>query len=500
MIFSLRKVEGFVCMDKISRKQFTSSAFWKIIESFSSKGITMIVSIILARLLMPQDYGVIALTTIFLNLSDILIDGGFSTTLIRKKEVDDCDYSSVLMISFLIATGLYVIFFCIAPVVADYYKEPLFSPVLRVLGLTVFIQAFTATRTAIVNRNMQFKTLCYCNIAASIISGIAGVITAYLGLGVWAIVIQRLMQNALVTGLLFIKVKFKLRWQIKIERLKEIIRFSVGVVSASLLYFVSNNMYSAVIGKHYSVTDLGYYSKGNQLPEQLSLYTFTAVSGVLLPTISSYQDDIERVKYIIRKITAFSTYVIFPLMVGMMLTAEELIVLLLTEKWKAAAPIMIGSCIYYIGMPFTLMNSQIYYALGHSFMKLKIEIIRFVLMVFGLIFGSFVFKCSISQLAVISGLIMLISAIISAYEAGKILRYSTKEMLLDITKPIICTGVMVIAVWTMGIVLNNYIIDTVIISLVVKVLVGVAIYLIMSVIIKPSGFYEIIKTFSRTSK
>ena len=478
-------------MNKISRKQFTSSAFWKIVESFSSKGITMIVSIILARLLMPQDYGVIALTTIFLNLSDILIDGGFSTTLIRKKEVDDCDYSSVLMVSFLIATGLYVIFFCIAPIVADYYEEPLFSPVLRVLGLTVFIQAFTATRTAIVNRNMQFKTLCYCNIVASSVSGIAGIIAAYVGLGVWALVIQRLMQNALVTGLLFIKVKFKLRWQIKIERLKEIIRFSVGVVSASLLYFVSNNMYSAVIGKRYSVTDLGYYSKGNQLPEQLSLYTFSAVSGVLLPTISSYQDDIERVKYIIRKVTAFSTYVIFPLMVGMMLTAEELIVLLLTEKWRAAAPIMIGSCIYYIGMPFTLMNSQIYYALGHSFMKLKIEIIRFILMALGLIFGSFVFKCDISQLSIISGLIMLITAIISAYEAGKMLHYSFVEMFLDIIKPIVCTGVMAIVVWLIGAFLNIYGINGTLIPLVIKMFVGIMVYLIMSIVIKTDGFYEI---------
>lgn len=478
-------------MKQVSKKQFTSNAFWKIVEAFSSKGITMIVSIILARLLMPQDYGVIALTTIFLNLSDILIDGGFSTTLIRKKEVDDCDYSCVLTVSFSIAIGLYVIFFCIAPFVADYYEEPLFSSVLRVLGLTVFIQAFTATRTAIVNRNMQFKFLCYCNIAASIISGIVGIGAAYVGLGVWAIVIQRLMQNALVTGLLFIKVKFKIRWHVRINRLKEIVRFSIGVVSASLLYFVANNMYSAVIGKRYSVSDLGYYSKGNQLPEQLSLYTFSAVSGVLLPTISSYQDDIKRVKHIIRKVTACSTYIIFPLMIGMMLTSEELIVFLLTEKWKAAAPIMIGSCIYYIGMPFTLMNSQIYYALGHSFMKLKVEIIRFILMAFGLILGSFVFNCSISQLSIISGVIMLIAAVISEYEAGKMLDYSFREMISDIIKPIICTGVMATAVWLIGTFLNSYGINDLIVTLVAKVFVGVTIYFIASIITKPEGFYEI---------
>lgn len=482
-------------MKQVSKKQFTSSAFWKIVESFSSKGITMVVSIVQARLLMPQDYGVIALTTIFLNLSDILIDGGFSTTLIRKKEVDDVDYSCVLTVSFSIAGILYVVFLSIAPFVANYYGEPLFSPVLRVLGLTVFIQAFTATRTAIVNRDMQFKFLCYCNIAASIISGIAGIAAAYIGLGVWAIVIQRLMQNALITGLLFIKVKFKIKWEVKLERLKEIIRFSVGVVSASLLYFVANNMYSAVIGKRYSLTDLGYYSKGYQLPEQFSLYTFSAVSGVLLPTISSYQDDISRVKHIIRKVTAFSTYVIFPLMAGMMLTSEELIVLLLTEKWKAAAPIMIGASIYYIGMPFTLMNSQIYYALGHSFMKLKVEIIRFVMMAIGLFVGSFMFDCSISQLAIIGGIIMLIAAVISAYEAGKMLDYAFKEMVLDIVKPVLCTGAMAIAVSVVGILIKKFGVVGTIIPLTAKTIVGVLVYLLTSIICKADGYYEIKNSF-----
>lgn len=478
-------------MKQVSKKQFTRSALWKIVESFSSKGIAMVISIILARLLTPQDYGIIALTTIFLNLSDILIDGGFSTTLIRKKEIDDCDYSCVLTVSFSIAIGLYVIFFCIAPFIADYYREPLFSPVLRVLGLTVFIQAFTAIRTAIVNRSMQFKVLCYCNIIASCIAGIVGIVAVYTGLGVWAIVIQSLVKSALITGLLFFKVKFKIRWHVRIDRLKEIIRFSIGVVSASLLYFITSSMYSAVIGKRYSVTDLGYYSKGYQLPEQFSLYTFSAISGVLLPTIASYQDDRERVKHIIRKIIAFSTYIIFPLMVGMMLTSEELIVILLTAKWKAAAPIMIGACIYYIGMPFTLMNSQIYYALGHSFMKLKVEIIRFILMAVGLIFGSFVFGCSIFQLAIISGVIMLITAVISAYEAGKILNYTFKELSLDIIKPIICTGIMAGAVLLTGMCLNNYDINHSGILLIAKIFVGITVYVMTSSITRPEGFYDV---------
>lgn len=478
-------------MKQISKKQFTSGAFWKIAEAISSKGITMLVQLILARILMPEDYGVIALTAIFLNLSDILIDGGFSTTLIRKKDVDDCDYSCVLTVSLSIATVLYIIFFAVAPVVANYYEEPMFSPVLRVLGLTVFVQAFSATRTAVVNRNMQFKLLCYCHIAASVISGIVGIVCAYKGFGVWAIVVQRLMHNLLVTGLLFIMVKFRIKWQVSLERMKEILNFSAGVVSASLLYFVTNNLYSAVIGKRYSVTDLGYYSKGNQLPEQFSLYTFSAVSGVLLPTISSYQDDIERVKHIIRKVTAFSTYVIFPLMIGMMLTSEELIVLLLSEKWRASAPIMIGCCIYYLGMPFTLMNAQVYYAMGHSFLKLKVEIIRFVITTLGLVIGSFILKCTLVQLSIIGGSLMVVTAIISAYEAGKILDYTFKEMFADIIKPIICTSVMAATVWIAGWALSRHGFSGIVIPLIVKVFVGVLVYIMGSLLTKADGFNEV---------
>ena len=478
-------------MKQVSKKQFTSGAMWKIIESFSSKGITMVVSFILARMLYPEDYGVIALTTIFINFSNILIEGGFSTTLIRKKDVDDSDYSCVLTVSFTIATVLYIIFFIIAPYVAEYYEEPLFCPVLRVLSLTVFISAFSATRSAIVNRNMQFRFLCYCNIISSIISGAIGIIAAYNGAGVWALVIQRLLYNALLTTLLFIKVRFKIKWMVSIERIKEIVQFSTGVISASLLYFVANNLYGIVIGKKYSVEDLGYYSKGNQLPEQLSLYTFTAVSGVLLPTISSYQDDVERVKHIIRKVTAFSSYVIFPLMVGLMLTSDEMIVLLLSAKWRPAAPIMIGACIYYIGMPFTLMNAQVYYALGHSFMKLRIEVIRFFMMAIGLFFGSFVLNCSISQLAIIGGIIMIIAALISAFEAGKMLHYSFKEMFVDIWKPIICTAITGIIVWFFCRTPVSSGTVTMVKSLLMKTSIGITVYIMLSIILKVDGFYDI---------
>lgn len=477
-------------MENITKKQFTNGAIWKIVESYSAKGISMIVSIILARILLPSDYGVISLTQIFLNLSDILIDGGFSTSLIRKKEVDDEDYSSVLIVSFSIAAILYVIFFASAPFVANYYSEPLFSPVLRVLGLTLFIQAFTSTREAIVNRNMQFKVLCFCNITGSTISGIIGIALAYLGFGVWSLVVQRLLQTALVTGLLLLKVRFRIKWSFNVKKIKEILKFSIGVVSASLVYFVGNNMYSAVIGKQFSVTDLGYYGKGVQLPEQISLYTFSGISSALLPTISSSQNDIHRVKHVIRKVTAFTAFIIFPLMMGLALASNELIIILFTNKWLPAAPVMIGYCIYYSGMPFTLINSQVYYALGHSFTKLKVEVIRIIMMAIGLILGLSAFNCNIAELSMVSGCIMLVAAVISAIESSKMLRYSLKEVFSDLWKPVVSTIFMDVVIIIATNVMNTYNIKNSFIRLIVKFIIGVVSYFGASCILKCDGIND----------
>lgn len=482
-------------IELVSKKQFTNSAIWKLLESFSSKGISFIVSIVLARILLPEAYGVIALTQVFTNLSDILIDGGFSTTLIRKKNVDDCDYSCALTVSLFMATFLYIVFFITAPFIGAYYETRDFCLVLRIIGLTLFIQAFTATRTVFVNRSMQFKVLCQCNVIACIISGICGIAAAYMGLGVWALVIQRILQQLLITVLLFVRTNFKIKFHINASRLREIISFSVGVMGGSLLYFISNNMYGMVIGKKYSVTDLGYYSKGCQFPEQLSLYTFSAVSGVLLPTISSCQDDIGRVKHIIRKITHFSSYVIFPLMAGLFMVSDEVITIVLTEKWLPASCIMKGWCIYYLAMPFTLMYSQVYYALGHSYTKLKIEVVRMCLMAIGLIVGVFVLKCSISVLAFIGGGIMVIIAIISATIAARMLSYSIQEFISDIGKPIMATCLMVIGLVGINVVLKTVAIHSVAASLTIKMIFGVLFYLFMSIIFHIQGLNDIKNIF-----
>ena len=199
---------------KVDKNTAVKNSIWKLLESFLSKGISMVVSIILARILMPEDYGVIALTTVFINLTDILIQAGFSTALISKETVNEDDYSTVLGISIISAIILYCILFVCSPFIAEVYDTPVLVPVLRVISLALFLQAFAAVRTAVVSRNMQFKVLFFCTLISNFVSGIMGIAAAFCGLGVWALVLQQLYQQFLLTDNLFITVKMIIMFSI----------------------------------------------------------------------------------------------------------------------------------------------------------------------------------------------------------------------------------------------------------------------------------------------
>lgn len=457
----------------VDRHQFAVNSFWKILEQFSAKGISMLVSIVLARILLPSDYGLIALTTVFTNLSDILIDAGFSTALIRKEKVDDYDYSAVFSVSLLMAVVLYTILFFIAPYVADYYTTSDLTLVLRVVGLTFFLQSVTAVRTGIVNRNMQFRLLFVCHTTASIVSGVVGIAAAYSGFGVWALVLQRLMQQMVLATMLFIKVKWKISWKFDRLRIKQMLPFSMGIVGSSLLNYFGGTIYGVAIGKKYSVTDLGYYDKGNQLPMQFALYTFGAMSNVLLPTISSLQSDLERVTHIVRKVVRMTSLLIMPLMIGMVLVSKEMIVLLFTDKWLLSVPIMQCGCLYYLATPYMLINVQIFFALGKSNLRVKTEIIRLTMLATGLALFGFVLNYSMNILALVGALIAVVMALVTYYEVRKLIDYKLHEVLLDLWKPVtasIIMGCVIFAIEMVHPIASN------IISILVKVSIGIVVY------------------------
>lgn len=479
-------------MSQVTRKQFTSSVAWSIFQSFANKGITFVVSLVLARLLMPEDYGLLAMTSVFITFSDMLIDGGFTTALVQKKEVDDYDYSSVFILSVGIAGFLYLIVFLIAPWVAQYYVEPQLSPVLRVMCLSFFAPALSATRNASLTRALNYKYMFKVNVVANIIGGIAGIVGALLGWGVWALVAQRLTSTFLNTVVLQIRIRWNFKLKFELHRIKELLSFSMGVLGSSFLNYMASSISSAIIGKRYSMEELAYSDKGGQFPMQISLYTFGAMSGVLLPTLSKSQNDIDRMKHIIRRVTRMTAYLIAPLMVGLAVTGEEVITLLLTEKWLPSTRILQYQCLYYLATPFMLINVQLFFAMGKTYLRVKTETIRLALSLLSLLIFAILAKSSIYVLALSGAIIAIISSLLTAYESKKLIGYTFFELLQDIYEPILVSVIMGLAVIGADILLLKNV-PSVLIKAICKIIIGAGVYLGYSLFFKPKEFDDVLK-------
>lgn len=472
---------------KVDKNTAVKNSIWKLLEAFLSKGISMVVSIVLARILMPEDYGVIALTTVFMNLTDILIQAGFSTALISKEKINDDDYSTVLGISIISAIILYCVLFVCAPFIADVYDTPVLVSVLRVISLTLFFQAFAAVRTAVVSRNMQFKVLFFCTMLSNFVSGIVGIVAAYCGFGVWALVLQQLSQQFLVTATLFVTVKMKIKFHISKQSVREIVPFSFKVLTSSLLSFVGDSLYSIAIGKFYSLKDLGYYDKGGQFPRQFSLYTFSAVSNVFLPVFASYKEDYSKLNDIFRRVINVSCYIIFPLMAGICMAAEPFISLLLTDKWLPCVGILRWFCLYYAVTPVLLANVQLHFAIGRGNTRIKTETVRIVLMV--LMFIVFISaKASIETIVAGLSVIQAIVTAIIIIETKRATGYKIVDSVTDVSPTAVSVLIMCIGIYAVSLtkINNNFILFA------LEVIVGGSAYLISSAILHNKALQEVL--------
>jgi teichuronic acid exporter len=473
-------------MTSITKSVAMKNSVWKVMESFLSKGISMVVSIVLARLISPKGYGLIALTAVFTQLSDILIQAGFSTTLIRKEKVTDEDYSTVLGISIIISSILYLIFFFSAPLISDFYNTPLLTSVLRIMALSLFFQAFSAVRTAVVSREMRFKVLMICSLISNIVSGTAGVLLAYLKFGVWALVGQQLIQQFFLTATLFVAVKMKLRFRIFKKNAKELLPFSTLVLTSSLISYVGSSLYSIVIGKVYSMQELGYYDKGSLFPMTISLYIFSAVSNVFLPVFSSIQQDDKKLNSIFQRVLSVSCYIIFPLMGGLCVTATPLISVILTDTWLPSVPIMRWNCLYYAMTPLLLAHVNLHFAIGKGSTRIKVELERIVLMVIALIIMVSV-GVSTSTVACVMALIQVLVVIFITLESVKVIKFSIFTTMKNVLPTVICT---------VGMMFTGFLISKISIPysvmLLLQVFCGVLVYVVLSILLKNSAYKETI--------
>jgi len=416
-----------------------SSLFWKSLEQGGVSGVQLIVQIVLARLLLPEDYGVIALIVVFIAISGTFIQSGLGTALIQKKKVTDADYSSVFYLTLALALVFYCILFLGAPTIATFYNQPLITPVLRVLGLTLFFGAVNTIQNAVIARNFLFRKLFVSSLGAVLLSGVVGIVMAYAGYGVWALVGQQLTSIGTLSIIMWFTVKWRPKFLFSVTRIKELFSFGWKLLASGLLDVTYTNLNSLIIGKLYPASMLGYYTKGNEFPNILVSNIDNSIQAVMFPAYAKNQDNRPMVKQIMRRALVTSAFLVFPAMAGLAAVAEPLIELLLTEKWLIAVPFLQIFCAAYALWPIHTANLQAINALGRSDVFLKLEIIKKIV---GVSILAVTVPIGIYAMAIGSVVGGVVSTFINAYPNKLLLNYSFTEQWSDLMPALILSLIM----------------------------------------------------------
>ncbi|MDU5107881.1 lipopolysaccharide biosynthesis protein, partial [Clostridium sp.] len=464
-------------MEKENKKNVViNSLLWKLMERGGVQGVQFILQIILARLLTPNDYGIISLITVFVALANVFIQSGFNTALIQKKNADEDDFSSVLYISIFVALLIYIFLFISAPTIADFYRIIQLVPVLRVLSIILFFGAFNSIQNAIISRTMQFRKLFLSSVLSMIISGTIGIILAYLGFGVWALVAQQLLNQISITIILWFTLKWRPKLAFSFSRVGRLFSYGWKLLVSSLIDTLYMNLRSLIVGKMYTPNTLAFYSRGEQFPQVIVSNINGSIQSVMLPTLSEEQDNKNRVKELVRRSIVTSSFFLFPIMIGLAVIGEPLIKIILTDKWLPCVPFMQVFCLTYALWPIHTANLQAINALGHSDIYLKLEVTKKVVGVIILIISMSFGVYAIALGGLLSG---ILSSFINAYPNSKLLNYSYKEQVKDIMPSLILAIIMGIASYSILLFkLSPYI------TLLIQVSLGAVVYISLAKLFK----------------
>lgn len=465
---------------------------WRFAERCAAQLVAFVVSIVLARILMPEDYGTIALITVFTSILQVFVDSGLSTSLIQKKDADDLDFTSVFYFNFVVCLILYTGMFIVAPYIAEFYNNPSITPVVRVLSLTIVISGVKGIQQAYVSKYMLFKKFFFATIGGTAISAVLGIGMAYAGFGLWALVIQQVSNTTIDTIILWLTVKWRPKKIFSWKRLKKLLGFGWKLLVSALLNTGYNNIWNLIIGKLYSSSDLAFYNQGDKFPQVIVLNINTSIDSVLLPSMSNEQDNKNRVKQMTRRAIKTSTYVMAPLMMGLAFCAEPIVHLVLTDKWLPCVPFLRIFCITYMFWPIHTANLNAINALGRSDLFLKLEIVKKMM---GIILLLCIMRISVMAMAYSMLASSILSQLINCWPNRKLLKYGYLEQLKDILPAILLAVVMGCAVSTVQLLgLASAV------TLLIQIPLGIIIYICGSKILRLESFeyiLDMIKDFTK---
>lgn len=460
-------------------------------ERFGVQGVQFIIQIILARLMLPEHYGSLSIMLIFISIANIFVQTGFNMALIQDKDVTESDYSSVFWVSLMVAIITYIIIFSMSPYIAIFYNMPEIILPLRILALILIPGAFNSIQVAQFTKKMDFRVVFTSNVGAIIFSGIVGIIIALFGGGLWALVVQTMLNTVLSCVAMYSMSRWLPRFICEIKRVKELFSFGWKLLAANLIDMLYQDLSSLVIGHKYSANTLGYYNRGKQFPQFIINAVNSTVQSVMLPAMSAQQDEKEKVKELTRNSIMLSSYMIFPIMLGVAGIASQLVCLLLTDKWIACVPYVQIFCFTLAFYPIHSCNLQAMNALGRSDLFLKLEIIKKICGILTLIVAILYYDSPIA-IAVAGAITSFISCLVNALPNKKLINYSYMQQLKD-TLPsffmalLMYTGVLEVGKLELG----------VFSTLILQIVIGIVLYLFLSIVFKPKPYKMLLYSIKR---
>ncbi len=472
-------------MSNLKKKTF-SSMIWKAMERFCSQIVTTVVSIILARILMPDDYSVVSIVTIFFAFCNIFISGGINSALIQKKNADVTDYSTVLIVNLAISVALYIIMFFSAPLIADLYNKEILVPVIRVMALTFFVSSYKSVICAKVSSDLKFKKFFFATIGGTILSAVVGIVMAVKGYGAWALVAQQMVSNVVGAIILSVTTEIKLKFTFSFVRFKTLFKFGGKIFLANIITTVYNELKPLIVGIKYSANDLAFYKKGETYPSLINTLTSNTFSAVLFPAMSKIQDDKTAMLNVVRRYLKVVSFVLFPCMLGFFAVSDNFIRIVLTEKWLPISPYLKIFCVVYMFNMIQMGNIQATQALGRSDITLKTEIIKKAIYFAIVILFIFLFDSPI-MLASSEILCYVIATIVNVYPNKKLIGFKYRYLFFDMAPNLIISIIMCVCVN-----LINYVNVNMYLQFALQVFAGMIIYVGLNLIIKNNSLFYVL--------
>lgn len=476
------------------KKKTISGIIWKGLERSFAQIVSMVVSIVLARILLPEDYSVVSVVTIFFTFCNLFISEGINSALIQKKDSDELDYSTVLILNMGAAVLLYVIMFFSAPYIAKIYENDIIEPVVRVMALTFFINGYKAVLSAKISCDMQFKRYFWATFGGTLLSAVVGITMASKGFGAWALVAQH-MTNSFVDSLILTfttKIRFKLKFSA--ERFKSLFSYGGKIFFASIITTVYNEIKPLIVGTKFSTSALAFYNRGESFPSIINSLISATLTQTIFPAMTKLQDDRAALRNVTSRYISMMSFLIFPALLGFFAISDEFITVILTEKWLAAAQYVKVFCVVYMLELIQIGNINAIKALGRSDLILKMEVIKKV--TYAIIIVLFVvFSESPLLLACSAILCNIVATIVNTYPNKKLIDYGYLDLFKDIIPNLINATVMCIVVMLVQrLSLNVYL------MLVLKIFVGVIVYAFMVIITKNKSFKYLMNTIKQMFK